>query len=88
MERYLAHIAEDGREQTVQEHLTGTAKLAATFALFMPRNRLYWRAWPMISASTLPIFRGVCMEALTMWIMPLPGPIPVFRKNSIPLPLR
>ncbi len=32
MERYLAHIAEDGREQTVQEHLTGTAKLAATFA--------------------------------------------------------
>ena len=25
--RYLAHIAEDGREQTVAEHLCGTARL-------------------------------------------------------------
>ena len=30
--RYLAHIAEDGREQTVAEHLLGTAKLAGEFA--------------------------------------------------------
>ena len=29
---FLAHIAEDGREQTVLEHLTGTAELAAAFA--------------------------------------------------------
>ena len=31
MEAYLAHIAQDGREQTVLEHLTGTAELAAEF---------------------------------------------------------
>lgn len=30
--RFLAHMAADGREQTVQEHLTGAAKLAASFA--------------------------------------------------------
>ncbi len=29
---WLAHIAEDGREQTVLEHLTGTAELCAQFA--------------------------------------------------------
>ena len=32
MESYFAHIAEDGREQTVREHLEGTAKLCAQFA--------------------------------------------------------
>ena len=32
MERYLAHLAEDGREQTVLEHLQGTAALAGEFA--------------------------------------------------------
>lgn len=32
VEPYLAHIAEDGREQSVLEHLTGTAKLCARFA--------------------------------------------------------
>ena len=32
MYRYLAHIAEDGREQTVLEHLQNTARLAASFA--------------------------------------------------------
>lgn len=32
MQRYLAHIAEDGRGQTVQEHLLGTAKRCAAFA--------------------------------------------------------
>lgn len=30
--RYLAHISEDGREQTVLEHLEGTARLCAGFA--------------------------------------------------------
>lgn len=30
--RYLAHIAQDGRQQTVSEHLNGTAKLCADFA--------------------------------------------------------
>ena len=30
--KYLAHIAEDGTEQTVREHLEGTAKLASQFA--------------------------------------------------------
>lgn len=30
--RYLAHISEDGREQSVQEHLIGTAQRAAQFA--------------------------------------------------------
>lgn len=30
--KYLAHIAEDGREQTVAEHLCGTAQLARRFA--------------------------------------------------------
>ena len=30
--KYLAHIAEDGREQTVKEHLDGTAELARLFA--------------------------------------------------------
>ena len=30
--RYLAHISEDGQEQTVLEHLTGTAELCAQFA--------------------------------------------------------
>lgn len=29
---YLAHIAEDGREQTAAEHLRGTAALAKRFA--------------------------------------------------------
>ena len=29
---YLAHIADDGREQTIAEHLRGTAELAAGFA--------------------------------------------------------
>lgn len=29
---YLAHIADDGREQTIAEHLQGTAELAAEFA--------------------------------------------------------
>lgn len=33
MERYLAHIAMDGREQTVLEHLRGTASLAEGFAM-------------------------------------------------------
>lgn len=33
MERYLAHIAMDGREQTVWEHLRGTASLAEGFAM-------------------------------------------------------
>lgn len=31
MAEYLAHIAEDGRVQTVSEHLTGTGKMAAEF---------------------------------------------------------
>lgn len=30
--KYLAHISEDGREQTVRQHLEGTAALAAGFA--------------------------------------------------------
>ena len=30
--KYLAHIADDGREQTIAEHLRGTAELAAGFA--------------------------------------------------------
>lgn len=29
---FLAHIAEDGREQTVDEHERGTAELCAKFA--------------------------------------------------------
>lgn len=29
---YLAHITEDGREQSVKEHLENTAKKAADFA--------------------------------------------------------
>ena len=29
---FIAHIAEDGRTQTVEEHLRGTAKRAAKFA--------------------------------------------------------
>lgn len=32
MESYLAHISQDGREQSVLAHLTGTAELAAEFA--------------------------------------------------------
>lgn len=32
MEAYFAHIAEDGRKQTVLEHLEGTAELCARFA--------------------------------------------------------
>lgn len=31
-EQYLAHITEDGREQTIGEHLRGTAEMAAKFA--------------------------------------------------------
>lgn len=31
-QRYLAHISPDGREQTVEEHLTNTAELCAGFA--------------------------------------------------------
>ncbi len=30
--KYLAHQSEDKREQTVQEHLCGTAELCAGFA--------------------------------------------------------
>lgn len=29
---YFAHISEDGRVHSLQEHLEGTAKLAAEFA--------------------------------------------------------
>ena len=29
---YLAHIAQDGRQQTASEHLNGTAELCAGFA--------------------------------------------------------
>ena len=32
MMKYLAHIAEDGRKQSVEAHLLGTAKLAKQFA--------------------------------------------------------
>ena len=32
MKPYLAHISEDGREQSVLEHLTGTAELCSQFA--------------------------------------------------------
>lgn len=32
METYLSHVAEDGREQTVLEHLQGTAELCGAFA--------------------------------------------------------
>lgn len=32
MDEYLSHVAEDGRQQTVLEHLKGTAKLCANFA--------------------------------------------------------
>ena len=32
MTEYLAHISEDGRKQTVEEHLIGTAELCARFA--------------------------------------------------------
>lgn len=32
METYLSHVAEDGREQTVLEHLHGTAELCGAFA--------------------------------------------------------
>ena len=30
--RFLAHVAEDGREQTIIEHAEGTALLAESFA--------------------------------------------------------
>ena len=29
---FLAHISDDGRKQTVQEHLEGTAQLCSEFA--------------------------------------------------------
>jgi hypothetical protein len=32
IETYLAHITEDGRIQSCQNHLLGTAKLAQSFA--------------------------------------------------------
>jgi len=32
LDRFYAHIAEDGRKQSVREHLEGTARLAAEFA--------------------------------------------------------
>ena len=32
MEAYLAHIADDGREQSVEEHLKGTAERCAQFS--------------------------------------------------------
>jgi CRISPR-associated endonuclease/helicase Cas3 len=32
MDRYLAHISDDGREQSVLEHLKGTASLSERFA--------------------------------------------------------
>ena len=59
----LAHISEDGtRTQTVQEHLTGTAKLAGALPLSSghktkqntPQER-------MISENTRPIFSAGCM---------------------------
>ena len=31
-QEFLAHIAEDGRRQSVEEHLTGTARRCAAFA--------------------------------------------------------
>ncbi len=35
--KFLAHISEDGREQSVEEHLDGTAKLAEGFFTFDPK---------------------------------------------------
>ena len=32
MEEYFAHIAPDGRKQTVRAHLEGTARLCAAYA--------------------------------------------------------
>ncbi|MGM9618448.1 MAG: CRISPR-associated helicase Cas3' [Oscillospiraceae bacterium] len=42
MVKYLAHIAQDGREQTVKEHLTGTAELCRAFAAAFGAEDLGW----------------------------------------------
>ena len=40
---YLAHLAKDGRKQTVQEHLRGTAEKCSDFAgSFGAENRENW----------------------------------------------
>lgn len=40
MERFIAHRTEDGREQTIKEHLQGTADRAAAFAAIFGQEKL------------------------------------------------
>ena len=42
MTEYLAHISEDGRNQTVKEHLDGTAALCRGFAGAFGAGELAW----------------------------------------------
>ena len=71
----LAHISEDrSRTQTVYEHLSGTAKLAGTFAAaFGARQEAEFAAWHMISGNTLRHSRRV-WQAVRRSITPPPGP--------------
>ena len=60
---YLAHVAEDGREQTVLAHLEGTAALCAAFAAGFDAvvqwrlgglGKVFW----LYSVSFLGLIRG------------------------------
>ena len=42
MAEYLAHISEDGRQQTVKSHLDGTATLCGGFAAAFGAEKLAW----------------------------------------------
>ena len=50
--RYLAHISEDSQEQTVLEHLTGTAELPLA-----RKVKAVWPEWHMTSENIQTLFR-------------------------------
>lgn len=70
---YLAHLTEDGRTQTILEHLKGTASLCSAFAAALTqRRRDIWPVWLMTLENTPLPFSGGSMAG-RKWITPLPG---------------
>ena len=73
---YLAHVAEDGREQTVLAHLEGTAALCAAFAAGFDageQGRLAGLAHDIGKYSDA--FQRRTVVHRNRWTMPLPVPL-------------
>ena len=66
MASYLAHISDDGREQTVKAHLDGTAELCRGFAGAFGAGELAW----MIGEATDAPKRTCEVTLPPRWDMP------------------